>query len=239
MTEESPTLEEPIVEEPKVETSVDDAATLAARLTELGIDDVSKVEGTVKAAREAGNLANLLGEERAKSASIEAQLREMQGQKTNVDPSDDYGVDLGSVVRKEMEGFWNNKQNEAQQMQQRQHQEFQKIRNNKNYKLVGADFEEYTKTPDYQSELMAGKSPSEIFNDMSTDKLREYLVTMKNAVEQRTTAPGDVAIPHTESSQAPPTAEVSEDDKSEKLKQIKKDWKGDDSDISKVLDVLF
>ena len=236
---ESPTLEEPVVEEPKVETNeVDDAQALAARLTELGIDDINKVEGTVKAASEAGRLANMLGEERKARAELERQLRETQAQRVNVD-TDEYGVDLEKVIDRGFEKFWNKKQSEAQMMQQRQMQEFQKIRNHKNYALVGKEFEEYTKTPDYQSELMAGKTPSEIFYDLSNDKLRQYLITMKNAIEKKTVAPQNVSVPHTETNQTSPPGAEPDDERAEKLKKVKKNWKGDDSDIMAALEAIL
>jgi len=235
---ESPTIEEPIVEEPVVETPVDDAHALAERLTELGIDDVTKVEGTVKAAQEAGRLANMLGEERAAKAEVERQLREATSQRVDTN-YDDSSVDLESVLQRGMEKFWDKKQVDAQKVQQRQMHEYQKIRSHKNYALVGKDFEEYTKSPDYQNELMMGKSPSEIFYDMSNDKLREHLITMRDALLKGTKSPESVDIPHTETSQASPPAAEPDNEKSDKLKQIKKDWKGDDSDIKKVLDVIL
>lgn len=237
MTEESPTLEEP-TGEPKVETETDDALELASRLTELGIDDVSKVEGTVKAAQEAGRLANMLGEERSRAAALEAQLREAQSQRVDLG-TDDYGVDLGKVVKQGIKEFWSETQQEVQKNQQRQVQEFQKIRGHKNYALVGKEFEEYVKTPDYQSDLMSGKSPSEIFYDMSNDTLRKHLITMRDALLNGTKSPTEVQVPHTETSQATPPAVEPDTEKDDKLKDIKKNWKGDDSDLAKALDVLL
>ena len=234
---ESPTLEEP-KEEPKVEAAADDAKEIAARLTELGIDDIGKVEGTVKAAQEAGNLANLLGSERQKSAALEQQLRDLQSQRTDLS-NDEYGIDIGRVIDDRLDKFFVKKQTEAQQMQQRQMHEFQKIRNNKNYRLVGKDFEEYTKTPDYQAELMAGKTPTEIFHDMSMDKMRDYLIKMKSAIEGNSTNPQDVPVPHTETAQATPPAHEPDNEVEEKLKNIKKNWKGDDSDLKNALDALL
>lgn len=236
MTE--PTLEEPKIEEPKVESGVDDAKLLAEKLTELGIDDVTKVEGTVKAAQEAGNLANLLGAERRRAAELEAQLRETHAQRADLG-GDEYGVDLEKVVEKGIRKFWSETQREVQQNQQRQLQEFQKIRTHKNYALVGKEFEEYTKTPDYQAEIMAGKSPSEIFYDMSNDTLRKHLITMRDALLKGTKAPEDVAVPHTETAQASPPAQEPDTERAEKLKDIKKNWKGDDRDLEKALDILL
>jgi len=239
MPEESPTLEEPTVTEPIVETPTENAHDLAEKLTELGIDNVEKAEGVVKAGQEAGRLANMLGDERRRNSELEALLRDSQSQRVDPSNTDDYGVDLGAVVGKEMSKFWDKKQNEAQQMQQRQMHEFQKIRSHKNYALVGKEFEEYIKTPDYQTELMTGKSPSEIFYDMSNDTLRSHLITMRDALLKGTQAPAEVSIPHTETAQATPPAQESSTERSDQLKQIKKDWKGDDSDISKVLDVIL
>jgi len=234
---ESPTLEEPKVEEPEVKEA-DETQEILAKLNDLGIDDAEKVDNVVRASQESGNLARMLGEERQARAALEAQLRERNTQRQDLS-TDEYGVDLGTVVRKEMENFWNDKQKVASEQQQRHMQEFNKIRSHKNYKLVGKDFEEYTKTPDYQQELMSGKTPSEIFYDMSNDRLRDYLVKMKNAIETRSVSPDNVAVPHTETNQASPPPVEPDNEKAEKLKDIKKNWKGDDSDIEKALNVLL
>jgi len=236
---EDPTLEEPKVEEPAVEESnVDNAIEVARKLAELGIDNVDKVDGTVKAAQEAGRLANMLGEERRRAAELEAQLRNTREQRVDLE-SDDYGVDLEKVVKKGIRDFWNETQREVQQNQQRQFQEFQKIRSHKNYALVGKEFEEYTKTPDYQADLMAGKTPSEIFYDMSNDTMRNHLITLRDALLKGTKSPAEVDVPHTETTQAAPPQAEPDNEKADKLKTLKKNWKGDDSDIAKALEVLL
>lgn len=236
---ESPTLEEPKVEEPKVEAKTDDALELAKQLKDLGIDNAGKVQDTVRAAQEAGRLANLLGTERQRAAELEAQLREYQSQRTDLSSSDDYGVDLEKVVEKGIRKFWDNTQREVQKNQQRQMQEFNKIRSHKNYALVGKEFEDYIRTPDYQQDLMAGKSPSEIFYDMSNETLRKHLITMRDALLTGTKSPEDVAVPHTETTQASPPKAEPDNEKQEKIKSIRKNWKGDDSDLEKLLDVLL
>lgn len=239
MSEESPTLEEPTVEEPEVkEESVDEIQGLVTKLEELGIDSIDKVDSVVRASQESGNLARLLGEERKARAEAERRLMETQNQRVNLD-NDDYGVDLGKVVRNEMENFWDNKQKAALQQQQAQMRQYNKIRSHKSYPIVKDKFEEYIKTPDYQEELMSGKSPEDIFHEMKDNELIGYLKVMKNAVASKSIAPENVSVPHTETSQATPPAIEPDNEKNEKLKNAKKNWKGDDSDLEKVLDILL
>ncbi len=236
MTE--PTIDAPAEEtkptEPVTEPNVDD---LISKINELGVTDAGQLDNMAKASREAGYAANKLGEERARSAQLEAELRELKAVPAD---NDDYseGVDINKAIERGVERVWDRKVKQAADIQKMQARAQQKIRQHKHYGLVGQDFEEYMRSPDGQADMMAGKTPEDIYHDKVNDTLIDYLGQMKDAYTG-VSSPASTKIPHVESNQTPTARIEPDDEKAEKLKQAKKNWKGDDKDIMSVLDTLL
>lgn len=225
-------------EEPKVETKEpekqNELQAMLTKLNELGITKPEQLDNKAKAASEAGRLANIVGELREEIASLKSRPAETPKPEYESD-----GVDIdaaiGNAVNKALEA----REAKARQQHMARLKEVQSLRNDEDYSLVGKDFERFMSTPQAQIALSNGATPTAIYHKMVKGKYRSLMVDMKSAVEATTGIPGQVAMPHMESSQtAPPKIEPS-DEKRSKLKSIKENWRGDDNDLSASLRAIL
>ena len=87
----------PVEEEPPKETEKPAAEVeeLLAELEKVGITDTTKLQGTIRASREAGHLGNLVGELRAEIGEMKKAKERLPAQEQDVEPA---GQDLEQLM---------------------------------------------------------------------------------------------------------------------------------------------
>ena len=226
------------VKEPKVETpepsKPDDLSEIMARLDQAGITKPEEIDRKLRAASEAGKLANIVGELREEIKALKSQ--------PSTPPRNEYesdGVDIDAAIGNAVAKALDEREAKARKIQLARAKEAQAIRGNQNYKIVGEKFERYMTSPEASYRLANGETPTSIFNDMVIGEYRDMMVKMKTAVESSSGNPGQVAVPHMESGQTPPPRTTPVDEKKSKLKKLRENWAGNDEDIAKALETLL
>ena len=134
---ENPTLDKP-KEEPKVEEKPEDLDAFAQTLKDFGVKDNTELTGKLEASQQAGQMANLLGEERKRTQALEEKIENLQAKPNKELDLDNYGegqtVDLESVITNVYRKERKRDMELAQRQQRFQMQQYGKIVNNKNYK---------------------------------------------------------------------------------------------------------
>jgi hypothetical protein len=137
---ESPTLDQP-KETPKVESPEGEEIDIDAftqTLKEFNVTNNDELAGKLNASQQAGQTANLLGEERRRNEALQEELAALRAKSNQELDLDNYGegqtVNLEDVITKV---YRKEKQRDmalAQRQQQQQIAQYGKIVNNKNYK---------------------------------------------------------------------------------------------------------
>lgn len=226
------------VKEPKVETpeppKKDDLSEIMARLDQAGITKAEDIDKKLRAASEAGKLANMVGELREEIKALKSQ--------PVTPPKSEYesdGIDIEAAIGGAVAKALDEREAKARKIQLARAKEAQAIRSNDNYKIVGSKFEQYMNSPEASFRLSNGETPTSIFNDMVIGEYRDMMVKMKTAVESSTGNPGQVAVPHMETGQTPPPRTTPTDEKKAKLKQLRENWKGNDDDLTRMIETLL
>jgi len=216
--EETPTLpEETPKEEEKPKTEVDE---LLAELEKVGITDAAKLQGTIRASKEAGNLANLVGELRSEIAEIkQAKPKPSTSDSDYLEPQD---VDLRSLIREELMGVERQKSEMQAKAQKRMLEQYQEIKGDKFYPQVKEIWNEKLKDPEFVFEIQSGSTdPLREYDKM----VREYLVgiAQRSAETIKTLQGGKPIAPHVESGSAriPSAPDVKDENKKPKTKAIR------------------
>ena len=223
------------VDEPEEKTN--DLQVMMEKLDALGITTPEELEGKAKAAREVGNLNNLVGDLRTEVAALKQANAETPS--TTEAPSDDYGVDIDAAIGTAVNKALDQRETQKRKVYEARAKEIHGIRTNKHYKMVGQKFEQYMGSPEGSMRMSRGETPKSIFNEMVIGEYQGTLIAMKNAVEQSAGNPGQTAVPHVESGQTPPPHIEPSDEKKQKLKKLKENWSGNDSDLEKTINTLL
>ena len=218
-TEDTPTLPE---EDPKVtETAKTEVNELLAELEKVGITDTEKLQGTIRASKEAGNLANLVGELRAELAEIKQ--RKPQPQTLDQDLYAGETQDLEQVLDKVLDKRERQKAQMQADSQKRMLAQYQEIKGDKFYGQVKDVWNEKLKDPEFVFDIQSGLTdPLREYDKI----VREYLVGMaqRSAETIKTLQGGKPApTPHVESSDArvPRAPDVKDEDKRPKTKELR------------------
>ena len=218
VSEETPTMpeEKPTEADQTPKTEVDD---LIAELEKVGITDPEKLQGTIRASKEAGNLANLVGELRAEVANLK------QGKEKPVqDPEyfESESGDLRSMIRDELRGVQRENAEASAKAQKIMLSQYKEIKGDSYYSQVKDIWNEKLKDPEFVFDLQSGQTdPLREYDKV----VREYLVGIaKRSVDTiKTLQGGKPAAPHMETgARVPGAPEVKDDDKRRgKIKETK------------------
>lgn len=203
MTEQA---QEPLnVEEPKApEKPTIDVDGLMSELEKAGITNAGELTGKLRASQESGRLAQLLGDERKRTAEYEAKLREY-ATKAPAPKQDymDYGegqsIDIEAAIERSVSKVIN-KEKEAQRIAQEQNlQKWNHIRSDDDYGVVKEIWENKLKDPNFVYQIQAGAIDP--VQDYNSTKINYYKTLLKKSHETITTMRGGdkVKPPHMES----------------------------------------
>lgn len=219
--EETPTLKEETPKEtdkPKTE-----AEELLAELEKVGIDDTTKLQGTVRASREAGNLANLVGELRAEINQLKQSRANVPTQQQDSFESETgAGQDLGQMINSILDNRERTKAEQQGRAQKLMLDQYQEIKSDKFYPQVKDIWNEKLKDPEFVFEIQSGMvNPLREYDKV----VREYLVgvTKRSADTIKTMQTGKPLAPHLETGEArvPSVPGSTEDDKKPKTKALR------------------
>jgi hypothetical protein len=204
MTEQA---QEPLsVEEPKEpEKPAIDVDGLMSELEKAGITNAGELTGKLRASQESGRLAQLLGDERKRTAEYEAKLREYTTTPPPAPKQDfmDYGegqsIDIEAAIERSVSKVIN-KEKEAQRIAQEQNlQKWNHIRSDEDYEVVKEIWENKLKDPNFVYQIQAGViDPVQDFNNTKTNY---YKTLLRRSHETITTMRGGDKVnpPHIES----------------------------------------
>lgn len=205
---ENPTIGEP--PEPKVEDTQakviepSEMDALLKKMEKAGITNTQELDKKLVASKEAGQLANMVGEYRREQAEKDKRIADLE-QAMRMPPADsnyDYDegqqVDIVSEVRKAIKAEREDERKAAFQAQQEVVKIWKGIQNHKKYNLVKDKWEKKVKDPSFMMEIQTGqKNVVTEFNDMvqteQDDMLRQFASTIKTL--QQGSVP---AAPHVE-----------------------------------------
>ena len=178
MVDESPTMDEtPEKEVVKEEVKEPNVEELTQLLKDYDATDTTALEGKLKASRETGNMANLLGEVREQNRQLQEQVSALSNQplrkqeeSLDLDNYDGQTVDLEAVVTRSVQKAINQEKQQAAQIQQQQMAKWGKITGDRNYGKVKEIWEERLKDPTFYNEIYSGqKDPVDAYRDVVDD----------------------------------------------------------------------
>jgi len=244
-TKEKPQMEPP--KEEKIEVQPEDrAAQLLQTLDGLGLDSAEKIQSTVQASSQAGNLANLLGEERKRATQLEQRLAQIE-QRQQRQPQNEYyeeptyqspglTVDHVKAAAREVLGEYVQSQQQAQLATA---QEFSRIQGDQDFSAVRPIWEKHLQNPNVQMALQTGQtSLQDQYNSVVRGYYKGLLMQSKEAiqgyVQNRQQAP-----PHMEqqNNAAPPKEQKPQQQGS--VREIMGKSQGGDDDIAAALAALM
>ena len=159
--EEKPTLETPKEETPKEEIKTDLDAGFMKALEQFGVGTPDELESRLKASKEVGQLANLLGQQRELNKQMASELQAAKARR----PHDDFDLDnigegttvnLEDVVSRSVEKVLSKRERTAQEYQQRLVSAWQKVTGDRNYAKVKDVWEEKLKDPQFVWQIQSG-----------------------------------------------------------------------------------
>jgi len=171
MTElENPTIEEPIVEPivEETEAKTPDIDALVKELEKAGVKTAQELQGKLTASKEAGQLANLLGDANKRIENLE-QAAKIPPADPEYDYSDGAPIDIESIVEKKLTSVLDAREAKTRQVQQQAMQIWQGIQTDPDYGLVKDVWEAKIKDPNFNMAIQSGKK----------DVAKEYMETVR------------------------------------------------------------
>uniref|UniRef100_A0A6H1ZGP0 Uncharacterized protein n=1 Tax=viral metagenome TaxID=1070528 RepID=A0A6H1ZGP0_9ZZZZ len=186
--------------EPKAEPKVDkDIDGFLAELEKAGVTNPEQLQGKLKASKEAGQLANILGTVRSENQELKELIKGLQKTSKQSDEWDTSAqpVDLDATIERTLERVLSKKEKAQAEQQARFLTTYNKIVGNKNYHLVKEVWEGKLKDPNFNFQLQSGQvDPTEAFNDLVLDY---YVGISKKAGDViRSMKTGTITPPHME-----------------------------------------
>ena len=246
MSKEEMTLEKPASEPVKT----DEVAELIGQLDRIGVRNAADVTNIATAAAQAGKLANMLGEERNRSAQLQQQLQELAlkvASMSNAVPQVDEwgqpraaGVDLGQLVKNAVRTTFKEEVIEPQLKAKEQfYQAMNYIQNDDDYTVVKDIFEKHVSSPKVQQAL--GNQETNIVEEYNRVVKRFYRGiaeqsrdVLKKITDKGGVVPGSTSAPFMEQGVITAPPQVSADTKAE-LRKLKEKSRGRDDDIDAML----
>ena len=240
MADENPQVEEPNVETPNTEDVQSELNEVLAELKKIGVETPEQVQNLHTAASQTGKAFNDVGYYKQRVKELEEAMRKPH-RNDEYDYDGQTPIDLRGEVKSVLKEFWT-EQNEAQRKaNEAAMQEYASVRGDQDYQLIGDVFEQHMRKPETQYALNSGQtSASQEYNKMVRSYYRKIAQKSRDAIEKiqglnmQKSAP-----PHVEKGTAMQPKLPEDDEKAEKIKQVKKQWTGTDDDIDRMLDALI
>lgn len=243
---EKPTVQEPIqVKEPakpevKVEGATADIDTLISKLDRIGIKSPDELDGVVGAARQAGRLANLLGEANKKITELETEVRTRRSAPAQ-EPYGTEAIDLRKEIRGVLRQFYEEDIIKPQrEASERFYRDLDYVQSSEHYPVVEETWKQHFQNPNTQARLARGETDvAKEFQKIVMNTYRDIALQARDTLK-KVKETGRVEPPHMESGPSrtapkPTTA----DERQEQLGEIKKSWRGEDEDVDKALKVIL
>jgi len=163
---ENPTIEEPIAE-PKVdgtEAKAPDVESLVKELEKAGVTTTQELQGKLTASKEAGQLANLLGDANKRIENLE-QAAKVPPAEPEYDYSEGQPVDIESMLNNVLD----KREAQTRQVQQQAMAIWQGIQTDPDYGLVKDVWEAKIKDSNFNMAIQSGKK----------DVAKEYMETVR------------------------------------------------------------
>ena len=165
---EKPTIEEPIVE-PKVDGTEakapeTDIESLVKELEKAGVSNVQELQNKLTASKEAGQLANLLGDANKRIENLE-EAKKLPPAEPEFDYSEGQPVDIEAM----MNNVLDKREAKTRQIQNQAMQIWQGIQTDPDYGLVKEVWEAKIKEPNFNMAIQSGKK----------DVAKEYMETVR------------------------------------------------------------
>jgi hypothetical protein len=152
---EKPTVETP-VEEPKAEaTGQTEIEALLKTLEKAGVTTTQELQGKLTASREAGQLANLLGDANKRIADLE-QASRMPTAEPEYDYSEGTPIDIESIVEKKLSSVLDAREAKTRRAQHEAMKIWQGIQTDKDYGLVKEVWEQKIKDSNFNMDIQSG-----------------------------------------------------------------------------------
>jgi len=168
MTEtESPTLDTPVEETPVEETAeAPDVDTLVKELEKAGVTTTKELQGKLTASKEAGQLANLLGDANKRIADLEKATQQKPVEQ-NYDYSESEPVDIEAMLNSVMD----KREAKTRQVQQQAMAVYGKIQNDEDMHLVKDVWDAKVKDPTFNMDIQSGRKN---ITDEYAQTVRQY-----------------------------------------------------------------
>jgi hypothetical protein len=205
-----------VVEEPKPEEKpAIDIDSLVSELERAGITNADELSGKLRASQETGRLAQLLGDERKRTADYEARLREMENkpapkQQDFMDYESGQSIDIESALERSVEKALSKRENAQRVAQEQNLKKWNFIRSDKDYDIIKDVWEQKLKDPNFVYQVQAGVlDPVQDYNETKIDY---YKTLLQKSHETLKTLHGTGKInpPHVESGERSSANMVSE-----------------------------
>ena len=182
-------------EEPKIDKDIDG---LIAELEKAQVTKVEDLQGKLKASKEAGQLANILGQVRSENQELKELIKSL---KTKKDDDVDYGqgqpVDIEELVSRSVEKVLTKKEKAQLENQQRFLETWNTIQSDENYHLVGEVWESKLKDPNFNYQLQSGQvDPVKAYNKIVVDYYKGMAKRSADLIKNLKT--GTFRAPHME-----------------------------------------
>lgn len=201
MTEE---ITEPLqIEEPKVaKETKPDVDGLIKELEKFGVESPQDLSGKLEAGTQAGRLAQLLGDERKRTAEYEARIRELQA--TPPPPKQDYmdygegqTIDIEAAIERSVSKVIDKKAEQQRKLQEVNLQRWNQINSDPNYGLVKDVWEQKLKDPNFTFKVQNGiVDPVAEYNTTVVDYMKTLLKQSHDTIKKIRGGPRDA--PHIE-----------------------------------------
>ena len=205
---------------PKVEPKIDIDGILA-ELEKAQVKTVEDVQGKFKASREAGQLANILGEVRRENAELKDLIKAQKAApKDEFDYTGQQPVDLEDSIMRAVMKVETAKEKRNQEANERNLRTWNVITGDDDYSLVKPVWEEKLKDPNFVFRMQSGQ----------VDPLAEYNKTVRDFLKGMATQAGDaikslrgpgIKPPHTESGTHVPEMRPDQSSGSEYMKTLR------------------
>lgn len=215
MAENTPTLEgKEQVSQPAGEINVE---ALLGELNKMNVTSAEDLKGMATASKQAGHLANLLGEAKQEIQSLREQMKSVQQpvQRVNLDNvQEGQTINLedviGKTVRKELTALEQEKMDRQQKVQRAVSEAVTAITSDEDYPLVQKVWESKM-TSDTIFKIQTGQiNPLKLYQDTVRSYYKEIAKQSRDVI-LNLTGKGKVAAPHMEQGEQVPTNLVSGD----------------------------
>ena len=211
------TVAEPTAE-PKNEKDLDG---LIAELEKAQVTKVEDLQGKLRASKEAGQLANILGQVRSENQELKEMIKALKtsSKSEEFDYSTGQPVDIEEVVARSVEKVLTKKEKAQAENQAKFLETWNGIQGDEEYHLVKEIWEEKLKDPNFVFQIQSGQvDPNRAYNKTVRDFYKGMLKRSAETMKSLKTA--GIKPPHMESEGAVEKSQPQTPEGKEKLKRL-------------------